>query len=155
MYRFLQEDRESLLHKRDALIVQLQAAGKDIGDANRQSSETWHDNAPLDVAQRNFERLGTRLTDLEKIIHEAVVVRVQESASSIVDVGSEVTFVDQDNKEQTVRIGSYIPKEGSQSISYAAPVAALLMGSRVGDIVEGTIAGRDVEFEVRRITRWV
>ena len=45
-----------------------------MGEANRQSSETWHDNAPLDVAQRKFERLSEQHQQLASIIRQAVLV---------------------------------------------------------------------------------
>lgn len=153
-HKFLPEDYEALLKKRDDLVLKLQASGKDIGEANTQSSETWHDNAPLDVAQREFERLSKLIEELEKVIRQAEVVHINNSASAVVSLGSEVTFVDQDGKEQAVKIGSHTPKDGSPCISYKAPIADLLLGHREGDVVEGTLVNRKVELEILKIVQW-
>lgn len=155
MHRFLTEDLVALTKKRDELSTQLRARGQEMGEANAQSSETWHDNAPLDVAQREFERIQRQLEDMEKVIRTAKIVTVDEKAASVVTIGSEVTFLDQDGNERTVKIGSYLPAEGAGSISYEAPVAKILMGAEVGDVAEGKIVDKDVELEVLKITRWV
>jgi len=155
MYHFLQQDYDALVRKKVSLILELRTSGQDIGEAGQQSSETWHDNAPLEVAQREFERLHKRLEEIDKIVQGAEIVQVETVATTCAGIGSEVTFRNQDGKEQTVKIGSYVPEEGSISVSYVAPIAKMLLGAHVGDIVEGKVAGRDVELEIMKIARWI
>lgn len=154
MNKFLQIDLDDLKQKREAIEVEIRQIGQDMSEANNQSSETWHDNAPLDVAQREFEKLLKRREEIDCIIRNAIVVEVDDNAGLQVNIGSEVTFVDNDGRERLVRIGSHTPQEGSGTISYLAPISVLLMEAYVGDIVDGKILGREVEFQVTKIRRW-
>lgn len=153
MYKFLQPDLDVLKEKLESLGTEVRAKGQDMGEATRQSSETWHDNAPFDVAKNDFERLQQRYVELAEVVRRAVVVQVQDSAETIVEIGSQVEFCDQDGNIRSVRIGSYIPQD-TQSISYEAPVAKVLLGGRKGEIVEGFVVKREVEYEIRDIKRW-
>ncbi|MEK7643226.1 MAG: GreA/GreB family elongation factor [Patescibacteria group bacterium] len=155
MYKFLRPDLDELLRKQAAIFTELKERGQDMGEANRQSSETWHDNAPLEVVQREFERLQRRYVELGVVIQQAQVIIPSEMASQVVSIGSVVTFTDQDNQEKTLKIGSYMPSDASGAISYEAPVAKLLIDNEVGDIVEGRIVGREVEYKILKIERWV
>lgn len=140
--------------KREGLEIEMRERTQDMSEANNQSSETWHDNAPLDVAQQEFDRLVQRRTEIDTIIRKAVVVQVGKEAEELVSIGSEVTFLDQDDKRRTIKIGSHTPQEGSGTVSYLAPLASILMGSKKGDVVDGKIHDREVEFEIINITRW-
>ncbi len=71
------------------------------------------------------------------------------SSTEVVAFGSTVTFSRDDGRVQTYRIvgeDEADPKAGS--ISYVAPVARILMGKAVGDVV----AVGDQELEVMKIT---
>lgn len=153
--KFLADDLDALKRKRDELESQMRERTQDMSEANSQSSETWHDNAPLDVAQREFERLVQRRNEIDQIIRNAVVVQVGKEAEERVTIGSEVTFVDQDDQKRTIKIGSHTPQEASGTVSYLAPVASILMGSKLGDVVDGKILDREVEYEITKIARWV
>lgn len=124
------------------------------GEANSQSS-AWHDNAPLEVAQREFERLQGRVKEIDMLIKNAVIVQVDKNHEHQVSIGSEVTYVDKDGYEKVVKIGSHTPADNSDSISYLSSFAILLIGSEVGDVVEGKVVNRNVEFEIIKINRWI
>lgn len=110
-----------------ALEFQLQEARKayetasaieDINERRRQTA------IPLRDARYFAERLRT-----------AEVVATPSSAE-IAAFGSKVTFSREDGRVQTYRIvgeDEADPKAGS--ISYVSPVARLLMGKRVGDVM--------------------
>ena len=71
-------------------------------------------------------------------------VMPQPASTDIVAFGSTVTFSRDDGRVQTYRIvgeDEADPKAGS--ISYVSPVARLLMGKSVGDVVES--GGRELE----------
>lgn len=66
------------------------------------------------------------------------------AATDIISFGGTVTFAREDGRVQTYRIvgeDEADPKAGS--ISFAAPVARLLMGKAVGDVV--SLGGQDLE----------
>ncbi|MEX0917055.1 MAG: GreA/GreB family elongation factor [Candidatus Paceibacterota bacterium] len=124
--------------------------------AATEDGEREHDNPELDDAMRRFEMWSRYLSDMNEIRSKAEIVDRTAVSSGRVSIGCTVTFVDQDENERTVSIGSYLPSEESTEISYNAPIARILIGLKAGECHEGKIAGQDVEFEVVSIkkTEW-
>jgi transcription elongation GreA/GreB family factor len=66
-----------------------------------------------------------------------------------VGIGSRVTTVDAETgEEKTVFIGSYQVFGNNGRISYNSPLARILLGAEVGEIVAGEIAGKEKKFEI-------
>ncbi|GEO84300.1 MULTISPECIES: transcription elongation factor GreA [Alphaproteobacteria] len=95
------------------------------------------------------ERRRQAATPLRDLRYYAARVRTAQvvsapTSSDTVAFGSTVTFSRDDGRVQTYRIvgeDEADPKAGS--ISYVSPVAHLLMGKAVGDVLE--VAGRELE----------
>lgn len=156
MFLFLKTDLEALIARRDALIENLRAAGHDMHITTNQGSETWHDNAPFDTAKGEFQRLQSYYSELDNIVRGATIFDPDLYVpDDIVGVGSEVRFTDQDGKEKEIRIGSYIPQESTCSVSYDAPIAKILLGSKSEDEVEGILHGRNVTYTINEVKRWI
>jgi len=103
-----------------------------------------------DVNERRRQQANP-LRDLRYFVERVRTAQLVPAPASaeIVAFGSTVTFSRDDGRVQTYRIvgeDEADPKTGS--ISYVAPVARLLMGKAVGDIV----AVGDQELEVIRIS---
>ncbi|MBB3309310.1 transcription elongation GreA/GreB family factor [Rhizobium sp. BK196] len=103
-----------------------------------------------DVNERRRQQANP-LRDLRYFVERVRTAQLVPAPASaeIVAFGSTVTFSRDDGRVQTYRIvgeDEADPKAGS--ISYVAPVARLLMGKAVGDIV----AVGDQELEVIRIS---
>ncbi|MBB3409273.1 transcription elongation GreA/GreB family factor [Rhizobium sp. BK316] len=103
-----------------------------------------------DVNERRRQQANP-LRDLRYFVERVRTAQLvaDPSATDVVAFGSTVTFSRDDGRVQTYRIvgeDEADPKAGS--ISYVAPVARLLMGKAVGDVVT---AG-DQELEVIRIS---
>lgn len=156
MFVFLKSDLETLTVKRDSLIESLRAAGHDMHITTNQGSETWHDNAPFDTAKGEFQRLQGYYFELDNIIRGATIFDPNvHSSEDVVGLGSEVWFTDQDGKEMNIRIGSYVPDKNTGAISYDAPVAKIILGSKKGNKVAGTLFGRSVVYSVTNVKRWI
>ncbi|MBB3390262.1 transcription elongation GreA/GreB family factor [Rhizobium sp. BK275] len=103
-----------------------------------------------DVNERRRQQANP-LRDLRYFVERVRTAQLvaDPSATDVVAFGSTVTFSRDDGRVQTYRIvgeDEADPKAGS--ISYVAPVARLLMGKAVGDVV--TVG--DQELEVIRIS---
>lgn len=103
-----------------------------------------------DVNERRRQQANP-LRDLRYFVERVRTAQLvaDPSATDVVAFGSTITFSRDDGRVQTYRIvgeDEADPKAGS--ISYVAPVARLLMGKAVGDVV--TVG--DQELEVIRIS---
>lgn len=154
MYKFFQEDLDALDYKIKELMRTIRDAGQQMGAAT-EDGEREHDNPELEDAMRRFEMWSKHLRDLSEIRGQVEIVRLSDVQEGRVSIGNVVTFVDQDDDERAVTIGSYLPSEASTAISYNAPIAKILIGLGVGESREGTIAGKRVEFEVLSIKRMI
>lgn len=152
MHKFFREDLDALDSKIKELGELVKETGRQIGAAC-EDGEREHDNPEFEDATRRMEMWSKHLRDTHETRSKAVLVGPSDIRLDVVSIGCTVTFVDQDDKERTVSIGSYIPSEASTDISYQAPIAKILMGLAVGEHREGKIAGKEVEFEVVRIEK--
>jgi len=150
MYKFFKEDLDALDFKIKELRATIREAGQQMGAAT-EDGEREHDNPELDDAMRRIEMSKKNLRDMNEIRGKAEIVNLSEVRTERVSVGCDVSFVDQDGDEKTISIGSFMPSEASTAISYNAPIAKILIGLKVGEYREGTIAGKHVEFEVLSI----
>jgi transcription elongation factor GreA len=150
MYKFFKEDLDALDFKIKELRKTIREAGQQMGAAT-EDGEREHDNPELDDAMRRFEMWSKHLREMNEIRGKAEIVEPSDVSGDKASIGCTITFVDQDENEKTVSIGSYMPSEASTEISYNAPIARILIGLKVGEYREGKIAGQDVEFEVTRI----
>ena len=150
MYKFFKEDLDALDFKINELKKTIRDAGQQMGAAC-EDGEREHDNPELDDAMRRFEMWSKHLRDMNEIRGKAEIVTLSDVRTERVSIGCDVTFVDQDGDEKTISIGSFMPSEASTAISYNAPIAKILIGLKVGEYREGTIAGKHVEFEVLSI----
>lgn len=152
MYKFFKEDLDVLDLKIMDLRQTLREIGQQIGAAC-EDGEREHDNPEFDDATRRMEMWSKHLRDANEIRNQAEIIEPSGVRDDIVSIGCTVTFVDQDENERTVSIGSYMPSEASTDISYNAPIARILIGLKAGEYREGKIAGQDVEFEVLKVEK--
>lgn len=147
-YRLLPDEFEILKQKELSLLERYKDAWKLAGEALQQSSETWHDNAPLDVARQTGELASKKLREVQDILSSSTIVDRIPIHPQTVSIGAKVTFsIDGDN-EQSYIIGGY-QTEIPWRVSYNAPIIRPLIGKRVGDIIENVPMGnRQVEIEI-------
>jgi len=154
MYKFFKADLDDLVKKRDVLAFLVKEAGLSVGEAANQSSETWHDNAPYDIAKQDLEQFARQHSELDEIVKHAVIVPTTNISYDRVVMGTQVKYKNKLGEIRSIKIGSHIPSIESGAISCAAPTAHILMNNEVGNVVKGEIAGRAVEYEILEIAPW-
>ena len=92
--------------KKVKLLKRLKEAGEDAWDALQQSSETWHDNAPLDVARLNWELASKQLREVQNIMKNTNIVSSNVS-DEIVAIWKKITVLIDNNEEKTILIWWY------------------------------------------------
>lgn len=155
-YRFLARDLEALKNRIARYDEQWRETLSGVHDSTTQSSETWHDNPQFDDVQQRAKMLETERNKLQAILADSELVE-PAAPDGCVDVGSmvRVRYAKTGREEQFV-IGSYmvLDCEDEERISYAAPLAQLLMGHRDGETVEGKIGTRKVQLDIVNIRKW-
>ena len=107
---------------------------KSMGEATKQSSETWHDNAPLDILKSEASVKISILQDARRSERECAVREYpKELTEKTVQYGVRVVF-DMNSEESDFNIvgfGDSDPEKGR--IFYLSPLAQGLMGHKEGE----------------------
>jgi len=147
---FFQSDFEKLKERIAEIQRKKREVGKEVGEACEQGAETFHDNAPFDMAMHSFEIIKTQLMPLLAMYRGARIIMPPTNTNQV-EIGHTVTFSDLDTgATETYRIGSYWV-DGDNDTSYISPIASILLGSCVGEKKEGKVAGRVRKIRIEKI----
>ncbi len=152
MYYFLREDFDGLIKEIAKIALRMKELGKEVGQSCKEGAETFHDNFALEDSHRQQRMWSTRLKELSDIRNQARVIDPPQKDK--VALGVTVTIEDENTGETRVmKIGSFMvfdDKDGSV-ISYAAPLARMIIGGKVGETKEAIIAGTKRVFNITKI----
>ncbi|OGI98633.1 hypothetical protein A3H53_01295 [Candidatus Nomurabacteria bacterium RIFCSPLOWO2_02_FULL_40_10] len=152
MYYFLKEDLDELNRRLTDLRTKADLVKREKGEFTKQSAETWHDNAPFEEAERQYKLLSSQLGELLRLKEQAQEVEPPFSKNKVA-IGLKVTFKDMASGALTTfMVGSYMVLVNEESnISYASPLAQLILGARVGEIREGIVGSSWKTLKVTKI----
>lgn len=150
-YYFLPEDFEELSRQILEIADRIREIGRIMGESCEEGAETYHDNFAYEDGERQQYMWSKRLRELISVKNNARVITVEEKPGRVT-LGCRVNVLDMEaDTEKEFQIGSYITFQNN-AISYAAPVARMLIGARPGDIRRARIANREKEFEILNIS---
>ncbi len=135
-YEMTQQGYDKLVAERDNLVqnVRLEVIAE-LQEARAQGDLS--ENADYDAARDHQAQVEARIASLEDLIKHAIII--QESVESdVVELGSTVVLYDFDD-EQELRfsiVGSVEANPLQGKISNITPLAKVIIGHRVGDVVE-------------------
>lgn len=94
------------------------------------------ENAEYHAAKERQGQVESRIKELEYLIENATII--EEGESKYIRVGStvEIKYVDDDEIEEYKIVGSTEADPFQNKISNESPIAKVIMGKVVGDIVE-------------------
>jgi transcription elongation GreA/GreB family factor len=147
-YLFIKSDYLLLIEKINSVMREIKRIGGEIGESCSES-ETFHDNFGYEEGERQQKMWIPHLKDIEKIKENAVIVSANQNTESI-GIGNEIKIKMETGEMITKKIGSYITFSENE-ISYASPLAKLLMGKKIREKVKGEINGDLVSFEIEEI----
>lgn len=148
MEKYITKSAKERLNRRIAELLERQREiGLEKGQAAGELASDWHDNAPYEQLERDFQMVNKRIADLRELLRGAQVIQVVEQNERVA-IGNTVHFYYND-KEETVTIGSIGESESKLDlISYQSPLGQLLIGLQRDGVRTGMIAGKEVELEV-------
>lgn len=149
-YKFLARDLEALKARIARYDQQWRETLSGVHDSTTQSSETWHDNPQFDDVQQRAKMLETERNKLQTILADSELVEptIQDGR---VDIGTRVRVrYPKTGREDRFAIASYmiLDSDDETRISYAAPLAQLLIGRNRGETIEEKIGSRVILLEI-------
>lgn len=123
------------------------AVAKSFGDLS--------ENSEYDEARTEQAKTEARITELQFLVDNAVIVDESKVDTSIISLGSSVVLYDVDDEEEVsysiVGSNETNPLEGK--ISDQSPIGKALMGKREGDSVSIETPAGTLKFNVLKVAR--
>lgn len=141
----LEKELEYLKTDRRQEVVERIKIARDFGDLS--------ENSEYDAAKDEQAFVEQRITQLEKMIRNAVIIENDEGNANIVSLGKSVTFIElPDGEEETYTIvGSAEADPFEGKISNDSPMAKSLLGKEVGAEVTVSTPGGDIQVKIVKI----
>jgi len=141
----LQKKTEELKKELKDLLSQIAYVAEHCGDL-------WHDNPTFNSLNLDILALNRSITDAHNTLNRAMLVEPPTSFDKVT-IGTKVKIV-RDGEEVTWEIGGFGESDPNHGIlAYNTPLASLIIGKRKGEVVSGTIAGRQTKIEVLEIMK--
>jgi len=151
-YYMTQEGKEKLekeLHylktdRRQEVVERIKVA-RDFGDLS--------ENSEYDAAKDEQAFVEQRITQVEKMIRNAVIIENDTNNPNVVSMGKSVTFVElPDGDEETYTIvGSAEADPFEGKISNDSPMAKSLLGQEIGAEVAVATPGGDIQVRIVKV----
>lgn len=111
------------------------------------------ENSEYDAAKDEQAFVETRITQVEKMIRNAVIIENDNDNPDIVSLGKSVTFVELPNgEEETYKIvGSAEADPIEGKISNDSPMAKSLLGHEIGTEVKVSTPGGDMQVKITKV----
>lgn len=131
--------------KRKEVVERIKIA-RDFGDLS--------ENAEYDSAKEDQAFVEGRISTLESMIRNAVIINENDLNKDIVRLGTTVTFLEMPDgdKESYTIVGSAEADPLEGRISNDSPIAKSMLGRTTGDRVKVLTPGGEMEIEIVSIT---
>lgn len=113
------------------------------------------ENAEYDEARNEQAKTEARISELEQLIENAVIVDEASIDTSVVNIGSTVLVYDLDEKEEIEYniVGSIESDPFSNKISDQSPIGRAVVGNKAGTTVSVEAPGGTIRLEIRKVSR--
>ncbi|MGY0694301.1 transcription elongation factor GreA [Virgibacillus sp. FSP13] len=141
----LEEELHYLKTERRQEVVERIKVARGFGDLS--------ENSEYDAAKDEQAFVESRITQVEKMIRNAVIIENDNDNPDIVSMGKSVTFIElPDGEEETYKIvGSAEADPFEGKISNDSPMAKSLLGHEIGTEVSVTTPGGDIQVKITKV----
>ena len=149
---FTREGYEKLAEELEYLKTEgRNKAAEDIKEAR--SHGDLSENAEYDEAMNDQGRLEARITELEGILKDAIII--SDAELDAVHVGSVIVLKDMDDgeEEEYVILGENESSKDENYISAESPAGKAIMGKKEGDVVQVEAPGGAFSYQIAKIIK--
>lgn len=142
----LEDELEHLITVKRKEVVERIKIARSFGDLS--------ENSEYDSAKEEQGFVEGRISTIESMLRNAVIIEETEGQSDIVTLGKTVKFIelpDGEEEEYTI-VGSAEADPFEGKISNDSPIAKALLGRKVDDVVKLTTPGGDMEVRIISIS---
>lgn len=149
---FTREGYEKLAEELEYLKTEgRNKAAEDIKEAR--SHGDLSENAEYDEAMNDQGRLEARITELENILKDAIII--SDAELDAVHVGSVIILKDMEDSEEEeyVILGENESSKDEDYISAESPAGKAIMGKKEGDVVQVEAPGGVFSYQIAKIIK--
>ncbi|WP_216829079.1 transcription elongation factor GreA [Alkalihalobacterium elongatum] len=141
----LEEELEYLKTEKRKEVVERIKIARSFGDLS--------ENSEYDSAKEEQAFVEGRISTLEKMIRDAVIIKDDQTNSSVVSLGKTVRFVElpEGDEEEYTIVGSAESDPFEGKISNDSPMAQSLLGKSVGDKVTVNTPAGEMEVKILEV----
>ena len=142
----LEDELEHLITVKRKEVVERIKIARSFGDLS--------ENSEYDSAKEEQGFVEGRISTIESMLRNAVIIEETQGESDIVTLGKTVKFIelpDGEEEEYTI-VGSAEADPFDGKISNDSPIAKALLGRKVDDVVKLTTPGGDMEVRIISIS---
>ncbi|MBE6661953.1 MAG: transcription elongation factor GreA [Ruminococcaceae bacterium] len=146
-YDLLIKELNYLKNEKREEIKEAIAVARSFGDLS--------ENAEYDEARNDQAKTEARISELEELIENAVIVDEDTIDVSIVNIGSSVKVLDVEENEEIEYsiVGSIEADPFANKISDLSPIGRALVGNKIGDTVSVEVPDGTLTFKILEVTR--
>ena len=146
-YDLLIKELNYLKNEKREEIKEAIAVARSFGDLS--------ENAEYDEARNDQAKTEARISELEELIENAVIVDEDTIDVSIVNIGSSVKVLDVEENEEIEYsiVGSIEADPFANKISDQSPIGRALVGNKIGDTVSVEVPDGTLTFKILEVTR--
>ena len=146
-YKELVDELNYLRGEKTEEVKKALAFARSLGDLS--------ENSEYDAAKDEQGQVAARISELEELIREAVIIDESEMDEKVVNLGSTILLYDEQFGEE-VEYAIVSTNEADAingKISDRSPIGAAMIGKTIGDEVEVETPGGVLRFRVLRVER--
>lgn len=138
----LEEELEQLITVKRKEVVERIKIARSFGDLS--------ENSEYDSAKEEQGFVEGRISTIESMLRNAIIIQEDEGQKDVVTLGKTVTFIelpDGEEEEYTI-VGSAEADPFEGRISNDSPIAKALLGHKVNDVLKISTPGGDMEVRI-------
>ncbi len=141
----LEEELLFLKTERRQEVVERIKVARDFGDLS--------ENSEYDAAKDEQAFVETRISQVESMIRNAVIIENDNQNPNVVSLGKSVTFMELPNGEEETYmiVGSAEADPFEGKISNDSPMAKSVLGHEIGEEVTVVTPGGDIQVKIMKV----
>ena len=139
----LEKELQVLVEEKRPQLVERLAFARSHGDLS--------ENNDYQNAKEELEFLDGRMSELEEVLKNVVIVKVKNGRKNAVDVGTKVTLKVDGHQQIFFIVGDWEADPKEKKISHISPLGKSLVGKKVGEKIEVEAPAGKLTYEILAI----